>query len=150
MNKNIIIVVLIVVILAIGGYFIFTKKSSGPATNSLPTTGQSKQTGPVAYTDASSFASSFLQCSPSELKMPFPGNSTYIVTVFGVENGKCHYAIKVVGQNGAVLRSGGDCKVPSELITEDVLGHLFGNDKTPGKEKTLAEQTKIETDYCVQ
>ena len=155
MSKNSIIITLIVAILVIGGYFIFVKQSSAPtetpSTTSVPAAGQPKPTSPVAYTDASSFALSFLQCTPSELKMPFPGNNTYVITVFGVENGDCHYAIKVVDQNGVVVQGGAggiDCKVPKGLITEDVLGHLFGVDKAAGKEAVKATQDKIEADYC--
>ncbi|MGC9610848.1 MAG: hypothetical protein ABSE68_01350 [Minisyncoccia bacterium] len=150
MNKNIIVAILVVVILAIGAYFIFIKQGSAPATNSIPAGGQPNQT-PVAYTDASSFSQSFLRCIPSELKMPFPGNSTYVITVFGVENGNCHYATKVVGQNGAAVSGAGgvDCKVPEGLIsTSDILGHLFGVDKGPGREAMKAEQDKIEANYC--
>lgn len=150
MNKNIIIGVLVVIILAVGGYFIFTKPSSAPVTTSIPTTGQSEQTEPIAYTDAPSFSRSFLQCSSSELKMPFMGTDTLVITVFGIENNKCHYVSKVIDKNGAEVLSGADCKVPKELITEDLFGHFFGQDKAPGKEKTLAEQTKIEADYCVK
>lgn len=145
MNKNIIIAVLALIILAIGGYFIFIKKNSTPAPT--PAASQPEQAKPVAYTDPISFAPGFLQCSPSELKMPFPGNNTYVNTMFGIEDGKCHYTLKVVDQKGVVLM-GIDCKVPKELITEDILGHVFGADEVPGKEKVLAEQNKIEADYC--
>lgn len=155
MSKNIIIVILVVVILAIGGYFIFIKQSPAPtpATTPAPAAGQPKQTNPVAYTDASSFAPSFLQCSPGELKMPFLGNNTYVIAVFGVENGNCHYAVKVVDQGGVVVQGGAggvDCKVPKGLITEDVLGHLFGADKVAGKEAVKVAQDKIEADYCTK
>jgi hypothetical protein len=155
MSKNIIIVILVVVILAIGGYFIFIKQSSvpAPATTSSPAAGQPEQTKPVAYSDPSSFAPSFLQCSPSELKMPFSGNNTYIITVFGIENGNCHYTAKVVDQSGVVAQGGAggvDCKVPKGLITEDVLGHLFGADKVAGKEAVKLAQDKIEADYCTK
>lgn len=153
MNKNIIIVILVVVILAVVGYFIFVKQSSAPASiptaTSVPATSQPEQTGPVVYTDAPGFAPSFSQCSPSEFKTPFPGDNIYVITVFGLENSKCHYAVKVVDKNGVVVQGGPpeiDCNVPEELISNDVLLHLFGADT----EKTLAEQTKIETDYCIK
>lgn len=151
MNKNIIIIVLVVVALAVGGYLFFAKQGLAPTATPTPTASQPNQT-PVVYTDPSSFAPSFSQCSPSEFKTPFPGNNaTFSITVFGVENDKCHYAIKVVDQNGAAIQGGPpgiDCMIPTELMSDDVLGHLFGQDTVPGQEKTLAEQTKIETDYC--
>jgi hypothetical protein len=151
MNKNTIIVVLVVIILVVGGYFFFVKQGSAPATTPTPTASQPNQT-PVVYTDPSSFAPSFSQCSSSEFKTAFPGNNaTFVITVLGVENGKCHYTVKIVDQNGVAIQGGPpgvDCKVPKELMSDDVLGHLFGMDTAPGKEQTLAEQTKIETDYC--
>ena len=153
MNKNIIIVVLVIIVLAVGGYLFFAKQGLAPAITPTPTASQPNQT-PVVYTDPSNFAPSFSQCSSSEFKTPFPGpNATFVITVFGVENGKCHYAVKVVGQNGLAIQGGPpaiDCKVPKELMSDDVLGHLFGMDTAPGKEQTLAEQTKIETDYCTK
>jgi hypothetical protein len=160
MNKNVIIIILVVVVLAVVGYSVFSNRSSAPiavpviAPSSAPaasqpvSASQPAQTGPVAYTDASQFASSFLQCSPSELKMPFGGTDTYVITVFGVENSTCHFANKVVDKNSVALQSGMDCQVPKALITSDVLGHLFGADKAPGKESVLAVQTKLQTDYC--
>jgi len=152
MSKNAIIITLVVIILIIGGYFIFVKQGSAPTptTTSVPAAGQPKQTNPVAYTDASSFAPSFLQCSPGELKMPFPGNNTYVITVFGVENGNCHYAGRIVDQNGLAVKGGppeSDCRVPIALINSDVFGHLFGSDKTPA---VKAAQDKIEADYCTK
>jgi hypothetical protein len=147
MNKNIIIVVLVVVILAGGGYVIFMKKGPAPAQTPVPAASQPKQPSLVAYTDPPSFAPSFLKYGPSELKMPFPGNNTYVATALGVENGKCHYILKVVDQNGVAL-NGIDCQVPKELITTDILDHVFGNDNAPGKEKILAAQNKIEADHC--
>ncbi|MFH0712708.1 MAG: hypothetical protein V2A55_02555 [Candidatus Jorgensenbacteria bacterium] len=145
MSKKAIIIALVVIILLVGGYFIFIKSGS------TPVTGQPEQTNPIAYTDAPAFAPSFLQCSPSELKIPFTGNNTYVITVFGVENGNCHYAVKVVDQNDVVIQGGVvgiDCNVPEGLITEDVLGHLFGVDKAEGKEAVKAVQDKVEADYC--
>lgn len=150
MNKNIISVVLVVIIIAFGIYFIFTKQGLAPATVSVPVTDQSKQTESTIYVDVPNFSRSFLQCSPSELKMPFMGTNTLVITVFGIENDKCHYVSKVIDKNGAEIFSGTDCSVPKELITEDLFGHFFGQDKAPGKEKTLAEQTKIEADYCIK
>jgi hypothetical protein len=158
MNKKIIIIALIVIILIIGGYFIFINRSSAPTPVSnltstpiaspVPATGQPAQTGSVAYTDPNSFAPGFLQCSSSELKMPFSGNNIYVATVFGIENGNCHYAVKIVDQNGLAVQGGppgSDCKVPMALINGDVFAHLFGADKTPA---VKAAQIKLQADYC--
>jgi len=153
MDKHAVIVVLVVIILALGGYFVFVKQSLITTTNptlnttALPTTDQSKQTNSVIFTDPPSFAPSFLQCTPSELRMPFPGDNIYVNTVYGVENDKCHYILKVVNKDNVALQ-GIDCLVPKELISTDILNHVFGGDKVPGQEKILAEQNKIEADYC--
>jgi hypothetical protein len=77
--------------------------------------------------------------------MPFGGSNTY---VYGMEAGRCHYASKVVDPKGVVVQTGGDCRVPQALVNGDLLGHFFGQDTSPGKEATLAQQTKIESDYC--
>ncbi|MCL5438925.1 MAG: hypothetical protein M1268_02965 [Patescibacteria group bacterium] len=158
---------LLLVVAGIISYFLLFKgKATSPVVTATPTlmptsrvptstpisspTASLKPTGPVSCSDPQCLASNFLQCKASKLTMPFGGggNSTYIITVFGLENGKCHYSSKVVDQNGAPLISEVDCVVPKELITDDIITHFFGNDKMPGKEKILAEQTKIETDYC--
>ena len=153
MNKNILIIVLVVIVLVVGGYFVFVKKGSAPAgaptSTSTPIAGQPGQAAaPITYTDPASFSSGFLQCSPSVLKMPFGGTNSYIITVFGVEGGTCHYASKIVDQNGVAFQGTVDCQVPKPLITSGILDHLFGQDKAPGKEAILAAQTKIETSYC--
>jgi hypothetical protein len=127
MNKNIRIVILVLAILAMGSYLFFVNRSTVP-----------------------SFSENFLQCSPSELKMKFTGASSYVITVLGVENNICHYTAQVVDQSGTVLPNGPvgiDCRVPQSLVTADTLDHLLGQDKTPG---AAAEQTKLQTDYCMK
>lgn len=125
MNKKVIIISLVVVAVAIGGYFIFARQGSAPITDQVRQPGQT-------YTDPDSFKPSFLQCSPSELKMPGTDAdpNTLVITIFGLENGKCHYAEKTVDKNGITLQlpQGGfgviDCKTPMKLINAD----FFEND----------------------
>ena len=127
MNKNMLLVVLILAILAAGSYAVFANKS-----------------------DAPSFSKNFLQCSPGELSMLFPNSSVYTITIIGAESGICHYTAKVVDQNSALLLNGPggiDCRVPQALITVMTLDHLLGQDKTS---EILAEQTKLQTDYCAK
>jgi len=162
-NQNMAIVVSVAIILAVGACSApapatvsapatpsAPARTSAAATTSAPTASPSPSPAPAAYSDPPSFVPSFLRCSASELKTPFVGADVFVITVFGLDNGKCHYAAKVVDKTGVALQIGVgiDCIVPKELITEDLLGHLFGYDKAPGREKTFAEQNKIETDYC--
>jgi hypothetical protein len=102
----------------------------------------------VSCIDPVCMMSHFLACDKSELRMPFIQNSTYQITVLGLENGKCHYQSKVIDQNGGVSSGISDCLVPKEAVTENTYGHFFGQDKESGKEKIKAEQDKIEQDYC--
>ena len=113
---------------------------------------QPSQQGPIQCEDPSCFSPHFLTCTPSELKMPFSEGNTYIITVFGVENGKCHYALKMIDQTGALLSGGPgllDCSVPLEKISADTLGHFFGADQVEGQEGIKAVQDQIEKDYCI-
>ena len=125
MNRKVMSIALVAVI-AIGGYFIFAKQGSPLITD------QTKQTDLVVYTDPTSFLPSFLQCSPSELNMPSSNTktNTLVITVFGLENGKCHYAGKLVNKKGATVQLAQDgfgvmdCKVPMRLINTN----FFEND----------------------
>jgi len=92
----------------------------------------------------------FLACNPSELSMDFVGNTTYVITVAGLENENCHYATKITDKEGNALQGmpAMDCVVPKEKISMDMLGHLFGSDKEPGKEAIKAQQDKLQADYC--
>jgi hypothetical protein len=103
---------------------------------------------PVKCSDASCFQPQFLACTSSVMTMPFVEGSFFIITVFGNENGLCHYAATVVDKNGNPLPGGPpstDCRVPIEKITKDTFGHFFGQ----GTEPIKAEQDKIASDYCV-
>ena len=100
----------------------------------------------------SCFQPQFLACASSELTIPFGEGTTYLITVFGKENGLCHYALAMVDENGNTPAGGppsADCRVPMEKITQDTFGHFFGQDAAPGQESIKAEQDKIASDYCV-
>ena len=87
----------------------------------------------------------FLACASSVFTIPFSEGTSYTITVFGKENGLCHYATVVVDNDGNTL-TGTDCRVPIEKITKDTFGHFFGQNT---QESIKAEQDKIEIDYCV-
>lgn len=139
--------ILLLAISLIGVVFI-----SGCAKYAQTATPTNQQAGPVQCTDSSCFQPQFLACNPSELKIPFAEGITYVITVFGIADGKCHYAFKLVDNDGKAI-SGmqvTDCNVPKEKITQDTFGHFFGQDKLPGKESIKVEQDKIEADYCTK
>lgn len=144
MNKKIIIIAVVVILVGVLGFLIMKKLAGGPQSTGVGTTKK------VTCTDPTCLAPRFLSCSLTELKMPFQEQFTYVISVLGIENGKCHYTSKVVDQNGTVVQSEVDCKVPKELVTSDVLGHFFGQDKASGKEAIKAQQDKIESDYCTK
>lgn len=123
---------------------------SGCAQQNTEATGQEGTA--VKCTDASCFQPQFLACNPSEMKMPFMGGTNYIITVVGLENGKCHYYFQILDNEGK-LPTGmqiTDCIVPKEKITADTFGHFFGQDSGPGSEAVKAEQDKIQADYCTK
>ncbi len=118
-----------------------------PAPTQLP-----QVPSPVKCSDPGCLQPQFLACSSSVMTMPFVEGSFFTITVFGKENGLCHYAATVVDKNGNALVGGPpaiDCKVPVEKITKDALGHFFGQDTTAGQEAIKAEQDKLQNDYCV-
>ncbi|GEM_PF-903563 len=151
MNKKglakiiIIVLVLIVIIAAIGYLVIFRKPNTGNAPTTSTTTIKVANIGPVACeNDASCLSSNFLQCKPAEFKMDFttPG-SKYVITVFGEENGKCHYGFKVLNADGTII-AGVDCNIPMSSISEDTFKHFFGQDQGTAKET----QAQLEATYC--
>ncbi len=132
-------------ILAILALIVFISgcTSSGGNTNN-------QQTGPVNCTDPTCLYPQFMACNSSELRMPFMEGTTYVFTVFGMENGKCHFAVKVVNASGVVPleMQVTDCSIPTDKITTDTFTHYFGQDSGPGKEAIKAQQDQIQTDYC--
>jgi hypothetical protein len=74
--------------------------------------------------------------------MPFIGNTTYNITIVGLEGGKCHFKLS--------LPMGGvqDCLMPTESMTVETLGHLFGSDKAPGQEAVLQRQETLYNESC--
>jgi len=105
---------------------------------------------PVLCSDALCLMPQFLACATSRLTMPFMEGSSYVVTVYGKENGLCRYSPTVLDtKTNAQLRSS-ECNVPMEKITKDTYGHLFGQDTGPGQEAIKAQQDKLENDYCAK
>lgn len=140
-----IIAIVVVIVLVINGNQL---KQSGNITSVTQTTES------VICTDSVCFQPKFLTCTPSELRMPFADSATFAVTVFGLENGKCHYTIQVINQSDTEPEGGLpptiNCYLPFEQLSNNVLMHLFGLDKEPGQENIKKEQDKLETEYCLK
>lgn len=124
-------------------------QTTGTQTNTQSTGAPATQ-GPVKCTDPICFSTQFMNCNSSELKMAFMENTTYVITVSGLEDGKCHYSTKITDASGVNVPGmpAVDCKIPKEMITADTLSHFFGQDNAPGKETVKAQQDKLQSDYC--
>lgn len=122
-----------------------------PNQTGTPTTSQTtdQTTKKDCHGDSACFAAEFSKCNPSEFQTPFGSQGTYIVTVFGLENGKCHYQGGVYSSEGKLLTPGLDCNLPLAEISADTFGHFFGQDKVPGQEAIRAKQDKLQQDYCL-
>lgn len=116
-----------------------------PAAPAAPTQMPQASNQVICSSDQSCFQPQFLACASSVFTIPFGEGTSYTITVFGKENGLCHYAATMADKNGNTL-SGSDCRVPIEKITQDTFGHFFGQNT---QESIKAEQAKIENDYCV-
>ena len=119
-----------------------------PAAQVAPTEMPQAPTQVVCGGNMSCLQPQFLACASSVMTIPFVEGSFFTITVFGKENGLCHYSAAVVDKDGNAVAGGppaADCRVPIEKITKDTFGHFFGQ----GTESIKAEQDKIENDYCV-
>lgn len=145
-NHVLLVVMLITAVIFTSGCYFLSDFSQMSSLQSAPSPG----TAPVQCADPPCFSQHFLACEPSELRMPFMEGTTYVITVFGLESGSCHYASKIVDLDGNLVpgMQVTDCTVPLEKITTDTLGHFFGSDKEPSKETVKAQQDQIELDYC--
>jgi len=140
-NKIILIGVAIVIVAALALYFFVFKGAKNPygspyaqATPTPVVTPSPTATGKITCSDVPCIGTSFLACTPAELKVtPQGATSTITISVFGTENGKCHFSIDMSGH-------GGDCLFAQENLNEKVLNQLFGNEE--GQGQIVAESCK--------
>jgi hypothetical protein len=139
---------------AIISYFLFIKKPmqkfsaiiAAPTAAPLPSPTQT----PVGCSDPSCLLPFFMACAPSKLTMPFTEGSSFNVMVYGKENDLCRYSLIINDTRTNSQLNFSECRMPMEKMMKDTLGHLFGEDKSPGKETIKAEQDKLENEYCVK
>jgi len=94
------------------------------------------------------FLNQLQKCRVAEFKVVSP-DGEFQSSIIGLVGDRCYYT---VGQykDGVLVGSSLDCRLPLNLITNDVVDHLLGQDKIVGKEDIKAEQDKIQTEYCLQ
>lgn len=147
---------LLIIAVFAAGFFLFSTSSTKTSSTIIttPTITPSPTTTPtptpVLCSDPPCLMPQFLACASSRLTMPFMEGSSFVVTVYGKENGLCRYSLTIVDTKTNFLLNSSECNMPVEKITMDTLGHLFGMDKSSGKEAVKAEQDKLENDYCVK
>jgi hypothetical protein len=157
-EKQILLVVLVVAVACVIGAYFYLTGAGAPASSGTPSGGTTPvapgsqpggESGPMKCSDAVCLQSAFLACTPSTLEMPFQGDTTYTVTVLGLENGTCHFKGVVSGAGGVPIAGmGSECWYPKSKMTDDAFGHLFGSDKVAGKEQVLQEQNALAAQYC--
>jgi len=94
----------------------------------------------------SCFLTRFLKCQPAEFKT-VSGNGELQISIVGLAGDRCYY-LGGLYENGVLVSSGMECRVPKHLITANTLDHFLGQDKAAGKEDIKLEQDRIENDYC--
>jgi hypothetical protein len=120
-----------------------------PVAPAAPTETPQALTQVICNSDMDCFLPHFLACASSVWIMTSAEGNSYIITVFGKENGLCHYGSTVVDKKGKVPPGmvSTDCRVPIEKITKDTFDHFFGQNT---RVSIKTEQNKIENDYCVK
>ena len=145
--KAIIICLILVVIIVLVVYVVlFRKPETGviPTTTTITTAGTTPNGAISCSNDPMCIGTNLLSCKAAEFKMDFtsPG-SKYFITIFGEENGNCHYGFKVLNADGTII-AGVDCNVPMSSISGDTFQHSFGQNQGAVKET----QAQIEATYC--
>ena len=72
--------------------------------------------------DPRCFINNFLACMKAKLEMRGNDNTVINMTVFGMENDKCHYRMEVNG-------GGVNCLFNKSDLDEKLINQIFGNDE---------------------
>jgi len=94
----------------------------------------------------SCFLNRFLKCQPAEFKT-VSGSGELQISIVGLAGDRCYY-LGGLYENGVLVSSGMECRVPKHLVTANTFDHFLGQDKAAGKEDIKLEQDRIENDYC--
>jgi len=68
------------------------------------------------------FIDNFLACTKAKLEMAGNDGTKIFMTIFGMENDKCHYNMEVSGH-------GVDCLFNKADLDEKLINQIFGNDE---------------------
>jgi hypothetical protein len=72
--------------------------------------------------DPRCFINNFVTCTKAKLEMRGDDGTVILMTVFGLENDKCHYKMEVNG-------GGVDCLFNQTDLDEKLINQVFGNDE---------------------
>jgi len=80
------------------------------------------------------FIINFLACTKAKLEMVGDDGTKILMTVFGMENDKCHYKMEISGH-------GVDCLFNKADLDEKLINQIFGNDE--GKKAIVDEACQM-------
>lgn len=137
----------IIIVLVFGIYMIWNgiSKIKGAGQNTTPTT---KETATVTLDggfencgtldkpldNPRCFINNFMACTKAKLEMQGNDGSLISMTIFGMENEKCHYQMDVKGH-------GVNCFFNKSDLDEKLINQVFGNDE--GKKSIVDEACKM-------
>lgn len=89
----------------------------------------------------------FSSCQTATRVTPF-GQGSYIITVFGVEKGVCHWQFSLQFPQSNQTK---DCNYPLTQMSNNAFSHLFGQDKTSTGQclsDICKQQDSLQQTYC--
>lgn len=128
MKKSGWIFVIIAIVLAI--VIIFFVLTSNKGNNVSNNQDNLKNTGPEKCNDPPCLGRNFQSCTPAELTMT-SGNQSFKMTVYGLENEKCHFSMVMNGITAA------NCYFKQQDLNDKVFNQMFGNPE--GQDAIIAE-----------
>lgn len=128
------IIVILILIVVGGGIFFLSKNGNVEEETQAPAT-ENEMVDCGKAQDPMCFMGRMNGCLPVTTEMVGSDNSTKInLTIFGVENEKCHFQRKI---NGVVDLN---CYFPKGTMNWDTIDQTFGNDK--GLQKVVDDNCK--------
>ena len=120
-------ILVIVLILAYGIYMIWSGVTKMiKAKKTIPATTATTLEGGFVQCETEKqprcFVDNFLACTKAKLEMTGNDGTKILMTVFGMENDKCHYTMEVSGH-------GVNCLFNKADLDEKLINQIFGNDE---------------------
>ena len=130
MKKGVWILVAVGIVLILIVVFLVLTNNKGNDAGVDKSNDNSQTSGPIKCDNMPCLGRYFPTCTPAELTMP-SGNQSFIITIHGFENEKCHYTMVMNGITAA------DCYFKTEDLNDKVLNQMFGNKE--GQDAVIAE-----------